>query len=733
RASSPKSHSWFISELSTEKFQDPICQDRKTAMIVEIRSTGCQTVVAPSIHPSGEVYEWSNKGEPAQVDPVDLRRSVRKLAACSLLARYSIDGKRHDLALALAGALLRAGWNEKDVEHFIVNAARVGGDAEIHDRKQAVKTTIKRLANGEKCWGIPKLRELLPNPIVDRFSDWLALGRETENRAVEDKQIQSADEWEKPATFYEHDLPDFPVPAFPEWLKQYVIGLARETQTPLDLPAMQSLTVCSGAVAGRVRIQARLGWIEPLNLYGVVTMPPGNRKSAVFAAACEPLEGLERELIEAKRDLIAEAASERRVLEERLARLEKDAARTEDQDERREKKKLATIVAQELAGTKVPAVPRLICADITPEALASLLAEQDGRMCLFSPEGDLFEMLAGRYTNAPNFDVILKGHCGDPLRVDRRGRSEHVHHPALTIGLCVQPDVIHGLVDKPGFRGRGLIGRFLYSLPVSTLGQRQIAPAPLSQSVRDRYTRSVKALAQLESARTAAGDPAPRMLYLTADADALLRQCEAELEPQLAEDGSLGMMSDWAGKLAGAIVRIAGILSLVDQVENLAPFPERVARDAMERAITIGQYLIPHARAAYAEMGADPQIENAKRLLRWIQKTGLRSFTKREAHQGNKGRFKKVADIEPALELLEQHGYIRAQADPSERGPGRKPSQVFDVNPYCFPSSHNSHNPHNSPSEHLNSNSENCETGELTDDDIIAAERNAIEQEEFVQ
>ena len=82
-------------------------------------------------------------------------------------------------------------------------------------------------------------------------------------------------------------------------------------------------------------------------------------------------------------------------------------------------------------------------------------------MCLFSPEGDLFDMLAGRYTGgAPNFDVILKGHPGDTLRVDRRGRSEHVPHPALTIGLTVQPDVIRGLVDKPGFRGRGLIADF---------------------------------------------------------------------------------------------------------------------------------------------------------------------------------------------------------------------------------------------------------------------------------
>ncbi|HAF13095.1 MAG TPA: hypothetical protein DCK93_01385 [Blastocatellia bacterium] len=531
-----------------------------------------------------------------------------------------------------------------------------------------------------------------------------------------------AKEWEEPAAFYEHNLPTFPVHAFPEWLGGYTQDLAHETQTPIDLAAMQSLAACSAAVAGHVRIQARPGWVEPVNIYVVVTLPPGNRKSAVFAAVCEPLEELESELIESQREIIAEAASERRILEERQVRLEKEAARAEDPEERRVKRNEAVMVAQELAAFRVPAAPRLICSDVTPEALATLLAEQGGRICVLSPEGDLFEMLAGRYSNgAPNFDVILKGHCGDTLRVDRRGRAEHVNRPALSIGLCVQPDVIQGLVDKPGFRGRGLIGRFLYSLPASTLGNREIAPVPMSQVVRGKYVHAIKTLARLEPARTAAGDPAPRLLYLTAEADSLLKEFERELEPQLGGDGKLGAMSDWAGKLAGAIVRIAGILSLGEKVENLIPFPEWIDREVMQRAIDVGRYLIPHAQATYAEMGADPQIENAKKILRWIEKNGQLTFTKREAHQANKGKFKRVTDLEPALELLEQHGYIRPQLDESDRGPGRKPSQVFEVNSFLFTMSHNSHNPQNSAPTGNCEDIENCETGASENFSVFSA------------
>jgi hypothetical protein len=42
-----------------------------------------------------------------------------------------------------------------------------------------------------------------------------------------------------------------------------------------------------------------------------------------------------------------------------------------------------------------------------------------------------------------------------------------VQRPCLTIGLTVQPEILQGLAGRPGFRGRGLLARFLYSLPAS--------------------------------------------------------------------------------------------------------------------------------------------------------------------------------------------------------------------------------------------------------------------------
>ena len=145
----------------------------------------------------------------------------------------------------------------------------------------------------------------------------------------------------------------------------------------------------------------------------------------------------------------------------------------------------------------VPPLPRWLVDDATPEALAGLLATY-GRIALLSPEGDVFDQMAGRYNQqvGPNLGVYLKGHAGDLLRVDRRGRPpEYVERPCLTIGLAVQPEVLRGLAGRPGFGGRGLLARFLYSLPASLVGHRQAGAPSVPEAVADRYARELHALA----------------------------------------------------------------------------------------------------------------------------------------------------------------------------------------------------------------------------------------------
>src|SRR5262249_34834790 len=142
------------------------------------------------------------------------------------------------------------------------------------------------------------------------------------------------------------------------------------------------------------------------------------------------------------------------------------------------------------------------------------------------------------------------------------------------------------------------------------------------------------------------GEAEPHVLSLDPDARTILDRFATWLEPQLAEFGDLGSITDWAGKLVGAIGRVAGNLHMADLAGISAPWEIPIPPETVERAIRIGRYLIPHAKAAFAEMGADAVVEQAKSILRWIEHERLVGFTKRGLHQALRGRFKRVEELD---------------------------------------------------------------------------------------
>jgi replicative DNA helicase len=508
-------------------------------------------------------------------------------------------------------------------------------------------------------------------------------------------------------------VPAFPVEALPSWLGEYVAAVATATQTPPDLAGMLALAVLATVAAGAVEVEPRPGWREPLCLFVAVGMDAGARKSAVFSALTRPVAEFERDQAAAALPGITETAVLRRIADQAAATAEAAAGRA-PASQQEEARAEAIARAAEAAALVVPPVPRWLVDDATPEALAGLLATY-GRIALLSPEGDVFDQMAGRYNQqaGPNLGVYLKGHAGDLLKVDRRGRPpEYVERPCLTIGLAVQPEVLRGLAARPGFGGRGLLARFLYSLPTSLVGRRQPGAPPVPQPVTDRYTLELQALAtSLTTPTGPPSDEAPARLVLDQKASELLLAFERDLEPRLAADsGDLAHLAGWAAKLAGATCRLAGLLHLAAHLRD--GWAQPITAETFAGATRLADYLTDHARAVFDLMGADPRTDDAHWLLDWIVRTGRTQFSRRDAHQAARGRFRKATDLEPALALLEEHGYLRrVDADPAGSKGGRPASPRFLVNRL----------PHNSepsqPSEPVGRlGFEGCEGSELRGD-----------------
>jgi hypothetical protein len=186
RPGKPNSHYWYIAEEGTlpglRKHLMPRVQDdqgkwKPGPVIVELRSTGGQTAVPPSVHPSGELYSWT--GEPwggADGPPVvngrRLAVQVATLAlASALLDNWPSTGVRHDAYLALAGGLLRDGdsgvhpyWGDRGNAAMLIRAlADVTLDDDGPDSREAesIGSTVRALQAGKPVVGFGRLAELI--------------------------------------------------------------------------------------------------------------------------------------------------------------------------------------------------------------------------------------------------------------------------------------------------------------------------------------------------------------------------------------------------------------------------------------------------------------------------------------------------------------------------------------------------------------------------------------------
>lgn len=471
-------------------------------------------------------------------------------------------------------------------------------------------------------------------------------------------------------------LPAFPAELLPGWLAEQVFAVAEFTQTPLDLAGSIALACLSTAAGGRAEVEVRGSWREPTNLYTVVVLPPGSRKSAVFAAMVAPILAAEKALIERATPAIIEAELMAKVAG-KAAEKTALAAANADPSGRDTLIAEATAAAMNAEAITVPAKPQLVADDVTSEKAQSLIAEQGGRLAVLSPEGGIFATIAGRYSGTPNLEVFLKGHAGDMMRVGRQSRDgDHVDKPALTMGLAVQPEILRDIANMPGFRGLGLLARILFALPENTVGRRKVGADPIPTDVAADYLSKLHALVLTLAEWT---DPA--VLLLTPEANNLVLDIERAVEPRLAPGGAWAHIVDWGSKYTGAVVRIAGLIHLAENLRD--GWGQPVSADTIERAAMIGEYYAAHALAAFDDMGADQSTRNARQVLAWIERTGSTAFTRRELFRAvQSSQLKTMADLDPVLSVLEAHGYLR-QLDPPapKRAGGRPPSPSYLVHP----------------------------------------------------
>ena len=462
-------------------------------------------------------------------------------------------------------------------------------------------------------------------------------------------------------------LPPFPTECLPTVVQNQVNAVASHSQTSPDMAAVIGLGTLAVCAQRKFEVEALPGYTEQLSLFISPIASPGERKSSVMRKMTSPIYDYEQEINKRLEPEIRKNKALRNSLERRIKNLERKLEQKYDQQIEKELEELQA----ELDNTPQIKALRFTTDDCSSEKLVKLLAENGGRFAVISTEGEIFDNMAGRYSGTANFDVMLKGHCGDQICVDRIGReTERIDHPALSMILSIQPKVLDEIMGNSDMAGRGLLARFLYAIPLSTIGNRDFETTPIQHEVAEEYRKLVFRLMDIIP------EEQPYYLHLSPKALDTVSDFFREHERYLLGEGQ--EIIDWASKYVGTVLRIAGLIHVAVSDEMSLEIQDTT----IEKAIKIGQYFLAHARYAYSMMGTDISIKKARFVFAKLVKNGTNEIKRSDLFQMCRGKFfKKTEDLFSTLDLLESRGYIRIVHPERLAAAGRPQDARVVVNP----------------------------------------------------
>lgn len=487
-------------------------------------------------------------------------------------------------------------------------------------------------------------------------------------------ETEPAPAWPEPLLPGTSRVPEIDATVLGGWLGDMAATVAASTQTPPAMAVMIALAVVAAIVQRRFEV-APYGddYREPLALWTMTVLGPGNRKTAVFKALTQVIVDIEKREGDRLRRDIARVMAEREVVAKRIEALKMQAGKEDDSKARQRLQEQIAELKDAMPDEMF--APRIFTGDITAERLQQLLVEQGERIAVLSDEGGIFSIMGGAYSGGMgSFDVFLQGHAGSAMRVDRAGRLAHIDRPSLTIGLALQPDILQDTGKARKFRGSGLMARFVYVVPKSTVGGRDVrARIAIDDEARRRYEGGIQSLFDGTERRVGA----PRVLPFTADArECWLELCE-DIERRQGEGGRYAHMADWTSKLPGAAARIAAVLALAEHGSALQSVPA----DAVQRAVKLARLLVPHAEAAFALMGASDGEADAHAVLVFLQRHELQTIVRRDLQKSMEGRFRQLDRLLEAVKLLQDWHVLGPERKTSGHG---RPSVFYEVNPRLY-------------------------------------------------
>ena len=482
--------------------------------------------------------------------------------------------------------------------------------------------------------------------------------------------------WEKPRRI-DKELAAFELGNIPAVLAKLVKSCADTFQVPLDFVLPIVCSVIATATKGKVKLQIRADWQEPLSLFTAPLLEPSNRKSAVIGFLTKPLREIEKSLRTDWRAIENMKKARRDTAQAQRAELIKKFSKNPSAEIDAEIIAIDATISQNIETRQ----PCMLIDDTTPEALVEYLCEQ-GSVSYIEGEGQLVDNLS-RYSDSqtPNVEALNKSWSSEPINVTRKGKPLIFNdEPHLVICIGAQPsNVIPKLRDKQ-LTNCGFSARFWYSLGKSQVGKRAFKSPDIDPEIKKTWTALIQEFYWQSNLNT------PQVLTVSSAGLEAIGGLHDWLEPQLKSFNQ--ELKSWGGKLVGNCIRIAAIFTLAEN-----PKAQEITVESIKQASQLAPAMIEHARFVFAPDKAElPAVKLLNKLLigfkgfQGVSPDGAKIFTTNDLCQAVKDQSWLHLKPNPArlvraeLYLLENLGWVKQHAVETNSRGGR-PSESWELHP----------------------------------------------------
>lgn len=458
----------------------------------------------------------------------------------------------------------------------------------------------------------------------------------------------------------------FPTKLLPEPLRAFVVEGARSIGCALCFFALPVLASIAAAIGTTRRIRLKRDWAEPAIVWTGIIGDSGSLKSPALEHALEPIRRVQNEAFKRYMD-------EQNDYDKSLTEYEADV-----HDWKRAGKKKG-----EPAPTKpeAPVAERFVVADITVEALATILANNPRGLLLARDELAAFFKSFDAYKGGRGGDVAvwLELHRCGTLTVDRKtGDRKTIHIPRASVCIAgsIQPQTLARVLAREHFED-GLAARILLSMPPRRT--KRWTSDEISTRTRDAYANTICALLELRHNISDEGDPCPVDVPLSADGQ---REWVRFYDEFAAEQAELpgGALAAVASKLEGYAARFALLFHLVRWVASDPTLvdPKEIDASSVRAGASLSRWFLREAVRVYAILEETEEETEDRRLVEYVHSHGGR-ITARELARRIR-RYAKSEDARQALNRLTEAGIGEWQIPPTDKSGGR-PTQVFVLHP----------------------------------------------------